>query len=50
MAKRLFAAAKLNLAVAAASKRVTDLEQQLGTKLFKRLRALKVGVALFLRI
>ena len=44
------AADKLNLAVAAASKRVTDLEQQLGTKLFKRLRALKVGVALFLRI
>jgi len=31
------AANKLNLAVAAASKRVTDLEMQLGTKLFKRL-------------
>lgn len=31
------AADKLNLAVAAASKRVTDLEQQLGTRLFKRL-------------
>jgi DNA-binding transcriptional LysR family regulator len=31
------AADKLNLAVAAASKRVTDLETQLGTKLFKRL-------------
>jgi DNA-binding transcriptional LysR family regulator len=30
------AADKLNLAVAAASKRVTDLELQLGTKLFKR--------------
>ena len=37
------AADKLNLAVAAASKRVTDLEQQLGTKLFKRLpRGVKV--------
>ena len=31
------AADKLSLAVAAASKRVTDLETQLGTKLFKRL-------------
>jgi len=31
------AADKLNLAVAAASKRVTDLEHQLGIKLFKRL-------------
>ena len=30
------AANKLNLAVAAASKRLTDLEQQLGTPLFKR--------------
>jgi DNA-binding transcriptional LysR family regulator len=30
------AADKLNLAVAAASRRVTDLEQQLGTKLFRR--------------